>query len=456
MSAAGVGLYEAATGAATEFAFSDATHAAKVLSCVPKDAADSACLSKAVTAFGRRAFRRPLTEAETARFVALATTIANGTGSSVLIGVRHAVWAILQSPSFLYRSELGVASAADGGRLKYTSYEMASRLAAALWNGAPDDAVLDAAASDSLLTPDGVLGQAKRMLADPRTHRAVSAFVDDLYGVRALDEATKDPTLFPKFTLTLRGAMQKELEQRVDDLFLGGKGDYLSLYDGRSTFVNKELASYYGLPAPAGEGFEKVSLPADSPRAGLLGAGAILSAFSLTQRTSTTSRGKFVATALLCIDIPAPPDTVKPLPAEQDTTATMRVRMTTHRTNPSCSACHAIMDPIGFALEHFDAAAQYRAMDNGKVLDTTGELTDGSKFDGLAELGTAIRKEAVAGPCFVSKVYENALGRPAINLDAAAIDALAKQFASNQNQADQLLLNVVSSESFRFVQPSKG
>ena len=456
MSAAGVGLYEAATGAATDFVFSDASKAAKVLSCVPKDSADAACMKQALTAFGRRAFRRPLTDAETTRFVTLATTIANGAGSSSLIGMRHAVWAILQSPSFLYRSELGVASAADGGRLKYTSFEMASRLAAALWNGAPDDAVLDAAASDSLATTDGVLTQAKRMLGDARTHRALTAFADDLYGVRALDEASKDPTLFPKYTLTLRKSMQQELEQRVDDLFLGSKGDFLSIYDSRSTFVNQELAAYYGVPAPSGSGFQRVELPSDSPRAGLLGAGAILSAFSLTQRTSTTSRGKFVATALLCIDIPAPPDTVKPLPAAPDTSATMRVRMTEHRTNPSCSACHAIMDPIGFALEHFDTAAQYREQDNGKPLDTTGTLTDGSKFDGLAELGTAIRKEPIAGPCFVSKVYENALGRPAISLDAAAIDTLATQFATNKNQADQLLLGVVSSEAFRFVQPNKG
>jgi hypothetical protein len=456
MSAAGVALYETASGSATEFAFSDATHAAKVASCVPQNATDSACFSKAVSAFGRRAFRRPLTDVETARFVKVATTIAGGTGGTALMGLRHAVWAILQSPNFLYRTELGVASAADGGRLKFTSFEMASRLAAALWNGAPDDPVLDAAASDTLATADGVRSQAQRMLADPRAHRALSAFVDDLYGVRNLAEASKDPALFPKFTVTVKDAMQKELEQRVDDMVFSAKGDFLSLYDSRTTFVNKELAAYYGLPAPTSDSFQRVDLPGDSPRVGLLGAGAILSAFALPQRSSPTERGKFVASALLCIDVPPPPPGVPPLPTMLDTTATMRERMTAHRTNASCASCHAIMDPIGFGLEHFDSGAMYRDMDNGKAIDTTGQLTDGAKFDGLAQLGGALRNEPLAGACFVSKVYQNALGRPAIALDDDAINGLAAQFAANKNQADQLLLNVVSSEAFRFVAPNKG
>src|SRR5450432_905106 len=168
MSPAGVGLYESATGAATEYVFADPARVAAVLSCVPKTTGDTACATQGLAAFGRRAFRRPLSDAETARFVTLATTIGNKPGSSVLSGLRHAVWAILQSPSFLYRVELGAPSAADGGRLKYTGFEMASRLASSLWNTVPDDALLDAAAKDALSTPDGNVAQAQRMLADPR------------------------------------------------------------------------------------------------------------------------------------------------------------------------------------------------------------------------------------------------------------------------------------------------
>ncbi|HEX3852130.1 MAG TPA: DUF1592 domain-containing protein, partial [Polyangiaceae bacterium] len=454
ISAAGVGEYEAATGSATAFAFASAAKAATVLSCVPTTMTDTACLTKGLNAIGRRAFRRPLTADETTRFVNLATTIASGTGGTVLMGLQHAVWAMLQSPSFLYRVELGVASPADGGRLKYTSYEVASRLAGTIWNGAPDDAVLDAAGADSLSTPDGIRTQAQRMLADPKAHRGVLAFVDDLYNIARFEEAAKDPTLFPKWTPTLQAAMRQELEQRIDDMFFTTKGDFLSLYDGKTTFVNKELASYYGLPAPAGDGFEKATFPDDSPRVGLLGAGAILAAYALPTRASPTERGKFVTGTLLCINVPPPPPNVPALPDMLAPNETMRQIMATHRANPSCASCHSVMDPVGFGLDHFDSAAGYRTTENGQSIDATGTLTDGTAFDGLAQLGAALHKEPVAGPCFVSKMYENSLGRTALTLDNAAIMALAKQFSDGQNHADQLLLNLVGSDSFRFVDPS--
>jgi len=456
MSPAGVGLYETATGAATDYAFSDATRAGKVLSCVPQGTSDSACITKALSAFGRRAFRRPLTDAEVTRFSTLVTTIGNGASSNVLIGMRHAVWAVLQSPSFLYRVELGVASPADGGALKYTSWEMASRLAGVLWNSVPDDTLLDAAAQDSLSGADAVRAQAQRMLAAPQAQRAVTSFGDELYGLQLLDEATKDPTLFPTFTDAIRGDMRQELEQRIDDMVLTSKGDFLSLYDSRSTFVNKELAAYYGLPAVTADGFQRVDLPSDSPRAGLLGAGAILVAYGLPQRNSPTARGKFVASAFLCKDVPPPPPNVPQLPAMTDATATMRERMTVHRASASCASCHAIMDPIGFGMDDFDSAGLHRTTENGKPVDATGTLDDGASFDGLAQLGTALRKDPIAGACFVSKVYANALGRIAIDLDEPAVSALAKQFATSGNHADELLLDVLSSNSFRFVLPSKG
>jgi hypothetical protein len=314
--------------------------------------------------------------------------------------------------------------------------------------------VLDAAGADSLSTPSGILTQAQRMLADPRAHRGVLAFVDDLYDIAHFEEAVKDPTLFPKWTPTLQAAMRQELEQRVDDMVFTTKGDFLSLYDGKTTFVNTELASYYGLPAPAGSGFEKATFPDDSPRVGLLGAGAILAAYALPSRASPTERGKFVTGTLLCINVPPPPPNVPALPDMLAPNETMRQIMATHRASPSCASCHSIMDPVGFGLDHFDAAAAYRTTENGQPIDATGTLTDGTAFDGLAQLGAALHKEPVAGPCFVSKMYQNTLGRTALTLDDAAIMALAKQFSDGQNHADQLLLNLVSSDSFRFVDPS--
>jgi hypothetical protein len=456
ISPAGVGLYEEATGAATDYVFSDPTRAAAVLSCVPTSATDTACASKALAAFGRRAFRRPLTDAETTRFVTLAQTIAAKPGSTVLAGMRHAVWAMLQSPSFLYRVELGAPSAADGGRLKYDPFEMASRLAGALWGSVPDDALLDAAAGGKLATAADVRAQATRMLADPRAHRSITAFVDDLFGKLELAQATKDPAIFPGWTPTLRDAMQSELERRIDDVVFTQKGDFLSLYDGKTTFVNAELAKYYGLPAPpaGGDGWGAATFPADSPRVGLLGSGAILAAYALPQRTSPTARGKFVATALLCKTVPDPPPGVPPLPAMADASSTLRQKLEMHRAAASCSSCHSLMDPIGFGMETFDGAGQFRTQDNGHPIDATGAI-DGKSFDGLAELGAAIRADAVAAPCLVSKLLTFAEGRKINSHDAPALDALGAAFAKNGNRVDQLMLDTVTSDAFRFVTPDQ-
>ena len=457
VSPAGVGLYEDAVLAATDFVFAEPARVAAQLPCVPASATDAVCLSSVVTTLGRRAFRRPLSDAEVMRFTTLATTIGANAGSTALTGVRHAVNAMLQSPSFLYRVELGVASAADGGRLKYTDFEMASRLAATLWDSVPDDALLDAAAAGTLATPEGVKLQAERLLLDAKSHRSVRAFADELFGVSHLEEASKDPALFPMWTDTLKAAMHEELAQRIDDMVFARQGDFLSLYDDRVTFVNNELARHYGLPEQPGDGFFRAEFPADSRRAGILGAGAILAGHALPQRTSPTARGKFVAESLLCRVVPAPPPNVPPLPPMADANSTLRERLTLHREAPQCSGCHGLMDPMGFGMEDFDTVGLYRTLDGTKPVDATGDLTgdglDGSTFNGLAELGAALRKQPVLGPCLVSKLYAEAQGRPASELDRAALNGLVESFVGSQNRMDQLLLSLVASDSFRFVEP---
>jgi hypothetical protein len=454
-SSSGVGLYEGAGDAAAAWLFADATRAAAALACVPKTATDTACASQAIAALGLRAYRRPMTADETTRLVTLATTLAGQPGGTMAIGMQYAVSAILQSPNFLYRVELGAPSAADGGRLKYNSYEMASRLASALWNTVPDSMLLDAAAKDSLSSADGVTAQAKRMLADPHTHLGLAAFIDDLYALHYLHDAQPDPTLFPTFTPTLRTAMQTELEMRVEDMVLTTRGDFLSLFDSKTTFVNDELATHYGLPTVGNSGFRKVDIPADSPRAGILGSGAILAGLALPERTAPTRRGKFIRETLLCQTIPPPPSNVVPqLPPTTDATETMRNRLSVHRAAASCAACHALTDPLGFGLENFDAVGKYRTLENGHPVDATGDL-NGAKFDGLAQMGTVLRNAAVSGPCFVSKLYMNAQSRDAVERDATILDKLATDFAASGNKADQLLLSLVSSEPFRFVEPTK-
>jgi hypothetical protein len=272
--------------------------------------------------------------------------------------------------------------------------------------------------------------------------------------VQHLQEATKDPSMFPKWTSTLPVAMQQELELRVVDVVLNQRADFLSLYESRATFVNAELATYYGLPAVSGSAFQPAQFPADSPRVGLLGAGAILAGYALPQRTSPTERGKFIAEKLLCISIPPPPPGVPPLPAMADANSTLRQRLEAHRAAPQCATCHGLMDPLGFGLENFDSAGLYRTTDNGQSIDASGSV-GGIAFNGLAQMASALRQQPVAGPCVVSKIYENALGRTLGSADGAVLDALSGRFAASGHRVDQLLVDLVSSEAFRFVQPNR-
>ncbi|MEO8185303.1 MAG: DUF1592 domain-containing protein, partial [Deltaproteobacteria bacterium] len=354
---------------------------------------------------------------------------------------------------------LGAPSSADGGRLKYTDFELASRLAATLWDSVPDDTLLDAAEAGSLGSVNGLRSQADRLLADPRAQRSIAEFTTELFGMSHLEEAEKDGALFPTWRESLKEAMREELMLRVTDMVFTRKGDFLSLYDDRKTFVNDDLAQFYGLPAPGQPGFHPAEFPADSKRAGLLGAGAILAGHGLPQRNSPTARGKFVSEMVLCRNIPPPPNNVPPLPPQAGPEVTMRQRLAVHRSAPVCASCHTMMDPIGFGMEDFDSVGLHRMMEGTSPVDATGSLEgvglDGSTFDGLAELGAALRQQPVVGPCLVSKIFAEALGRRAVRPDGDALEKLSTGFSESQNRMDQLLVALVTSESFRFAE-SKG
>ncbi len=456
ISPTGVSQYETLNDTATEGAFASATLAAKVLSCVPASATDTACsIGQTLAAFGRRAFRRPLTPADVTRYASVATDIAGGTGSSILIGLRYAVSAILQSPEFLYRVELGAPSAKDGGRDKYTDFEMASRLASLLWVSVPDDALLDAAAKGTLSTPAGVQAQAQTMLASPKAKQAIENFANDLYGMDAssgmpLSTTFKDLAFYPNWTKTLPVAMQQEFFMRIDDVAFSG--DYLSLYDSAVVFVNNELAAIYGLPSATPDGFRRVALPAGSPRVGILGSGAVLASNGLPQRTSPTLRGRFVAQQLLCKVVPDPPPNV-------DTTvlnmlppgASTKMILEEHRKNPACASCHALMDPIGLGLENFDSVGTYRTTSNNAPVDATGVL-DGVAFTDEASLSKVLRSHPEAASCLVSKLYQHAQGRAALPVDKSTLAGLTAQFESSGHRADKLLLDIVASDAYRFVE----
>jgi len=453
ISPSGVAKYEQVFDAATAAAFADPSHVASILACVPKDTADETCLRSAITAFGRKAWRRPLVEAEVARYLDVAVFV-GGDAGDVLEGLRHAVWGMLESPNFLYRVELGEASAA--GRLEFTPYELASRLSYTLWSTLPDDALLDAAADGSLSTPEGLHDQAKRMLADPRARQGVANFVSELYGLWRLESVFKDATLYPSWTPTLPAAMREDFLRRITDVVFDDPGDFLSLYDGRKAFVNNELAKLYGLPEEAVDGFRSAELPADGMRRGLIGSGAVLAMYSLPQRTSATERGKFIAEAMLCKTIPPPPPNVDTKLADDPAIGpqTLRQKLEPHRANPACAGCHGMMDPLGLALENFDTVGAFRDNDHGLPIDATGEV-DGAPFQDAAGLAARLREHPEVAGCLVKKLATFTAGRAPVSSEEPGLAELRTELDASGNRFDELLLALVTSDDFVFAQPPR-
>jgi uncharacterized protein DUF1592/uncharacterized protein DUF1588/uncharacterized protein DUF1595/uncharacterized protein DUF1585 len=453
LSPSGVASYESTIDAALVEAFADPSG---LIACVPAGPDDVPCMQQAIAAFGRRAWRRPLEDDELQRWVAIATDVATETGDG-LVGLRHALWGVLQSPYFLYRVELGTPSDADGGRLKYSAWEMASRLSFTLWSTIPDDELLDAARDGTLDTAEGVESQALRMLDDPRAHQGLENFVRELYGLWELDEKVKDPTLYPDWTPTLKETMRNELIARVDDVVLGDARDFFELYDGKQVFVDNELARLYGLPEVQPDAFRAAMLPDSDPRRGLIGSAVMLAMYSLPARTSATKRGQFIAETLLCRTVPPPPPNVDTNldddPMNVGEHHTLRELLEPHRADPACAACHNLTDPLGLALEHYDTMGRWRDTDQGLTIDASGEL-DGVPFADAAELAVLLRDHPDAPNCLVRKLATYGEGRLPFATELDALDAIEADFAAEDNRFDRLLLARVTHDDFRFANPA--
>lgn len=458
LSPAGVAAYELALDGATAEAFADPVSAASLVQCMPATVGDTACMRASIEAFGRRAWRRPLSEEEVARYLAIAESVGTETGDPVA-ALRHAIWGLLQSPHFLYRVELGAPSADDGDRVKFSSWEMASRLSFTLWSTIPDEDLLDAAQADQLSSPEGIRAQAERMLADPRARQGVENFVSELYELWLLDEQTKDPEQYPHWTPTLEEVMRRELLARVEDVVFDAPGDFFSLYDGTKVFVDNELARLYGLPEIEPDVFRPEMLPETDARRGLIGSALVLAMNSLPARTSATKRGQFISEILLCRTVPPPPPTVDVNLDDDDGSGgpvehkTLREKLEPHRTDPACAACHDVTDPLGLALEHFDTTGRYRETDQGLTIDASGEL-DGEPFADAAELATLLREHPDAASCLVRKLYTYTAARRPFAEEADALDGLVSELVAEDNRFDRLLFALVTHDDFRFAHPT--
>ena len=424
---------------------------AKIFICQPKAPREEApCANKIVENLARRAFRRPVTAEDVSPLMAFYKSgYATGGFDG---GVRDAVSAILASPHFLYRAESGDVA---GGTRSLSDLELASRLSFFIWSSIPDDELLKVATESRLSKPDVMAAQVSRMLADPRAESLSDDFAFQWLHLSKLDEITPDRGQFPHASglLDPRAMFKEELRLFVDSVLRSDRS-VMELLTADYTFLNERLASHYGIETVKGSQFRRVTL--DNPaRRGLLGKGAILMMTAYPNRTSPVLRGAWILDRLLGTPPADPPLEVPSLPENRrgQPAKTLRARLEQHREKATCFACHGVMDPLGFALENFNAVGQYRVNDpdTQTPIESTGQLPDGTVINGLADL----RKALVERPDhqFVQALTENlltyALGRSLDYHDMPLVRRIVRQAAADDYRFKSIVLGVVSSDAFR-------
>ena len=418
---------------------------AALLPCTATSTTDGACLDAFVAKVGRKLWRRPLAAEERAPLVAVGVQAANALGG-FQHGVEYALVGLLQSPRFLYRPEVGEVDSDFGGQ-RLTAFELATRLSYFLWNGPPDDALLDAAQSGALNTDDGLAAQVDRLMADPKVHRAVRNFADEWLQLRDLLDLTKDPNVYDDFSSDLGGSARDETLSLMEYLALDQDADFRQLLLSRTTFVDRRLAAIYDVPAVSDTGVAQIELP-PGERLGILGHVSFLAARAHPVSSSPTIRGKYVRQMLLCDTVPNPPAGLNTALSDEGTATTMRQKLAEHVASPSCQACHSFIDPIGLGFEHFDGIGRFRTQDNGAPIDTTGVL-DTVPFADLATLANDIAQSPKYPHCVTQKLYAYAVGRPVTDGEAPQVDALSGDFVNGGQHLKALMRAIALSQGFR-------
>jgi hypothetical protein len=426
--------------------------------CRPTDPSqEAACASTILAALARRAYRRPIIEADAAGLLRFYEEGRDeGTFES---GIEMAIRRLLVSPEFLFRTESDRTDIAPNTNYQVSDLELASRLSFFLWSSIPDDELLDLASRGTLHQPGVLEQQVRRMLTDPRSRAIVDNFVGQWLFLRNVPALGPDPYKDPDFDESLRLALRRETELFFEAVMRDDRS-VVELLDADYTFLNERLARHYGIPFVHGDHFRRVTLPADSARGGLLGQGSILSVTSHPNRTSPVVRGKWILENILGVSPPAPPPDVPELvePEHLATAVSMRDRMTAHRANPACASCHRMMDPLGLALENFDQAGRWRIVEESfdsrsasfVPIDTAGTLPDGTTFEGAAELRSVLvnRSDRFVAT-MTEKLLTYALGRGLESYDMPAIRTITREAARDDHRFSALVLGVVRSLPFQ-------
>jgi hypothetical protein len=445
-----VELYETASLAAVAEVFADAARWQALVGCEPQADLSDACVVDFIRSAGKRAYRRDLTVVEVARWLQVGIDAAQLPGSNAAHGLAAVTSGLLQSLNFLYRVETSKLDASSG-RLKYGGTSMATRLAFLLTGRPPSGALLAAAAAGQLDTAEGVRSAATQLLDDPSAVDRMAQFFSELSQAHLVAVVQKNPVLFPSFNAALQSSMLEATQLFIKNIVLAPGADVRSFFDSDQTFVDASLAPIYGVTAPA-TGFMQLTLGPEAGRAGILGQAAVLAAHSQPDHTSPTRRGVFISETFLCQTPPPPPDVFMILPPDPNMTTRQKIEQAT--SSESCAACHALFDPLGFALEHLDSIGQYRATEGGLTIDATGTL-EGVAFDGQAQFAAALRQHPRAMACMLSNFYRDANGRADAEADLALIDALGETLTSKDYVWRELVAEFVVSDAFRSA-PAKG
>lgn len=418
--------------------------AADLTKIVPCDRADrQGCTTQVLRDFGRRALRRPLTDAELTRYRGVASRAGDFDA-----GIRAGIRALLVSPSFLYRSEVG--EARNGG-YHLTPWEVSAALSFFFWGTTPDDALLDAAASGELATPAGIEAHARRLLASPRARETFATFAEQWLGIEAIGEINKAEAVYP-FPAALRQAMREETRRFVTHVAFDGSHQLGELFTADYTFVNGALAHHYGMPAVKGSEFQRVTY-ADPYRSGILGHASVHATTGHSDQTSPIRRGLFVRRRLLCQEFAPPPPNAGGVPAI-DPNATTRERFAQHSASSACRGCHKYIDSVGFGFERFDTIGRLRDTEAGRPIDSLGDMNDleglgtntHASFESMRELGGKLASSNSASACVTRQAWRFARGR--VDDDICFVRPIEERFRASGGDLRELLIAIVTDPAF--------
>jgi hypothetical protein len=398
--------------------------------------------------FGKRAWRRPLVQAEKDN---LKQAFMQGRTATFSDGIQAVIQVMLLSPQFMYRIEQGV-PVAGANYLKLTSYELASRLSYLLWGSMPDDQLFAAAEAGKLSTREDVMAQAQRMVNDPRTARMVHTFADEWLRLDEISQIEKEASVYPTFSSSLRDPMHAEVQALFDDVLWKGDSKLDTLLTAPYTFVNGPLATFYGMTGVTGDALQKVTLD-PKQREGFLTQGGLLSVLGVNDGglTSLVYRGLFVRERILCQPVPDPPPDAQSMNPPFTPATTARQWSVARQAITLCGTCHGIMDPIGLGFENFDGVGLYRTMDKGMPVDASGNLTgtdvDGP-FNGTGELIAKLASSKTVHECLATQWFRYGYGREETAGDSCALDSLKKVSTTTGGSFKDLLLALTQTDTF--------